>query len=159
MKEETKALIVMGLVAAVGAAAGITNSWNGDEVYRGKISQKEVLYQEGRYTGGNRMRVKDGGTVFELYDKDGSYTMINQNKGDNEKLSYIEIIDEKGNKEMYRYDHDIKENSLHGEHTSAVFEKCNGLYNQIRSEIREKIKDNYRTIEQKIPQWGGKWKW
>ena len=157
MKEKTKTLIAIGVAAAITAgvttsvATSITKSWNGDEVYNGKIGQKEVLYQEGRYTGGNRMIVKYEGTVFNLYDKDGIITMIDENKGDNEKLSRIEITDEKKNKEWY-YADNIKEKTLRGEHTSAVFEKCNSLYNQIRSEIREKIKDNYRTIEQKIPQ-------
>ena len=140
------------LVMAVGGGLGglLMRCINGDEIYNDMIDQKHVLYQEGRYGGANnRMVVKDGDTLYDLYDI-AEETKINDNKIDNEQLEIIVIKDKTG-KRKYGVS-DINEDTLSGKHAKPVFEECNRMYNRFRGNIRDNITKQYKTIEDRIPQ-------
>ncbi len=155
--------IVTG-VAIVGAAVGIRSCAKnmGEEVYRGNINDKEVVYEEGRFSlkgdamlRENRMRVKKGDItyIFEDISKETNIDWKKELEPDfkNDKLEKV-VIDYGDKREYFHLK--ISDSSLDGKHTKKIFDEANSMYSELRTKIREQLREDYqkqlKSIEQTL---------
>lgn len=138
-------IVAAGIAGAVLLSYGIKNK--GEEVYRGTIDKKEVVYEEGRFSfknsssfSENRMRVRDNGNCLDFVDCASETDIDWQNAKkpcfEDDKLEVIV------SGERRFYSSDIDDKTLKGQETKKVFELGNKLYNELRERIREDLRVN-----------------
>ena len=153
----------------VGALAGMRGcvKYGGEEVYRGKIGDLDVVYEERRFSGlpdprldpffiGNRrniMTIADGDKTYTLIDSK-SETSMNWKKLEERDLKsdelegIIKIEDEGENVQGFYYGSKIDEwnpTTIDGRRKKETFEMGNQMYNDIREKIREKLRTQYES--------------
>ena len=151
------ALIIGALAGMRGCAKNI-----GEEVYRGNINGQEVVYEENRFSlvsgwydtdfEKNVMRVKEDGKEYFFQDL-GNETSINwrsqtipQFEGD----SLEKVVVKEGDLIRKYSIEDINDSTLDGIHAKEVFERANAIYNQLRTQIREKLRSDYQKKLQSV---------
>jgi len=130
----------------------------GEEVYRGNIDGKNVVYEENRFLffapdesgkGKNIMTVTNGDQKYILED---IVEMVGVRSPDfeNQELERILIESKEGTKVYFSKEEYSQ--SLEDQHRKSIFERGNELYNHLRTKIRAEIESNYRATEQQIPE-------
>lgn len=163
MNEYTAELIkIVGtLVVGAGIIVTLVAPIKTKENYRGNFYGLEVGYREtmsitdahdsgsNKNSGSNKMIVKDGTTTYVLVDAAHNKS-IKDKDFENQQLELITI--QKGQKKNQYKRSGLDKQNLDVQHSKTIFEKGDELYNDLRAKIRTQIEQNYKTIEDKIPQ-------
>lgn len=159
---------IVASAVLVGGLVGLFNAYRlslenvGEEVYRGKINGQEIVYEEGRWNLfetkrdiiANKMTISDGEKTYILLD-DENENLINWQKDNQFMYNFdkLENIVIKSPLETIKYDIDeIDNDTVYGRNVNFIFEKMNTIYNDLRTQIREELrnKKDVSSIENKI---------
>ena len=142
-------------VAIAGAVAGIRSCAKnmGEEVYRGNINDKEVVYEEGRISlkedamlRENRMRVKKGDItyIFEDCEKEIGIDWKKELEPDFKNDELERVVINYGDDKREYFSSKINDLNLDGKHAKEIFDKANSMYSELRTKIREQLREDYQ---------------
>lgn len=130
-------------VAGIFIAEGISSFYEGLPIFKGRVGEYRVEYREGFE--GNYLLLEKGGVVAELYDSEDENSLNwNLNRTpifSNDKLERVVLTGKSG--ESVEFDSSQDRNSIEGEAGVGIFDRFNGLYRDVRLEIREAKRAEY----------------
>jgi hypothetical protein len=141
------ALLCLALVAIGFGVRGM-----GEEVYRGTIDGKDVVYEEGifclracsRFTQ-NRMTVRDGDTFYTFIDCMAE-TGIDWRAADlsaPEERELCRVVIDDGHTELAYFRPAVDPTTIEGQHEESVLRRADALFNHLREDIRNELRFGY----------------